>query len=423
MKLPNQKLYQINGLLSGLTQFKSLLFSLSQNKTIEEEDRQKLTTYLEWLSNAPVKSFDYNWDSGNVKIVAESTPEYGNKKDVKNTLHEIWSYVYDDILNKYSKKEAYRASGHFIDQKLNQAKVVKQEKSNSKQLDQVVDFQIHKHDFTYIKLTPPEEKLLRAIMMLLHLHSDLNLASENYYTGNGELLLAEEGYRLPHLKLKPIDLYKAYTGKEANGISGAEIQHVKRILFELEKQLFKVTYRRVIKKKEKGKEKEMVQLVTINKPLFKVVSFMELTKEEELLLEAGKETIRELKEELILALNPIFIDQIKTKYIEFPFDITKRIEQAAGSPKRVTEAMNLLIDYLLREKSSKRFRCEIDYKHLMLTVGLNRLLKRGEKSRAKKKVEEAIVIAKNIGLLEKSELTTGSKKQEKVIFYINPQFK
>ena len=40
MKLPNQKLYQINSLLPGLDQFKSLLFSLSQNKNIDDEDRE-----------------------------------------------------------------------------------------------------------------------------------------------------------------------------------------------------------------------------------------------------------------------------------------------------------------------------------------------------------------------------------------------
>jgi len=260
--------------------------------------------------------------------------------------------------------------------------------------------------------------------MLLHVKSNLNLESENYYTGNGDLLLAEDGYRLPHLKLKPIDLYRAYTGKDVSkDISGAEIAHVKKVLFELEKQMFRVTYRRVIKKEEKGKEKEVVQLVTMNKPLFKVISFLELTKEEEQLLEAGQYSIRDLKEELILALNPIFIDQIKTKYIEFPFNITKRIEDAAGGPKKVTEAISLLIDYLLREKSSKRFRCEIDYDNLMLTLGLQRLVDRGEKSRARTKVEEGIKVAETIGLLEQTEYMEGSKKQEKLIFHINPKFK
>ena len=187
--------------------------------------------------------------------------------------------------------------------------------------------------------------------------------------------------------------------------------------------MFKVTYRRVIKKEEKGKEKEIVQLVSMNKPLLKVISFLELTKEEEQLLEDGQDSIRELKEELILALNPIFIDQIKTKYIEFPFNITKRIEEAAGGPKKVTEAMNLLVDYLLREKSSKRFRCEIDYDNLMLTIGLQRLVDRGEKSRARQKIEEAVKVAQNIGLLEQIDYIEGSKKQEKIIFHINSKFK
>jgi len=427
MKLPNQKLAQINSLLSGLDQFKSLVFSLSQNDTIDAADRQKLAEYFEWLRHAPIKSFDFDWDSGKTKIVAESTVEYGNKKENKDKLFELWEYVSEYLPNKYFNDGAYRTAGHFIDQKLNQAKVYSQEKEGQlleNQNQDQIDFQVHKHDFTYIKLSPPEDKLMKAILMLLHVKSNLNLESENYYTGNGDLLLAEDGYRLPHLKLKPIDLYRAYTGKDVSkDISGAEIAHVKKVLFELEKQMFRVTYRRVIKKEEKGKEKEVVQLVTMNKPLFKVISFLELTKEEEQLLEAGQYSIRDLKEELILALNPIFIDQIKTKYIEFPFNITKRIEDAAGGPKKVTEAISLLIDYLLREKSSKRFRCEIDYDNLMLTLGLQRLVDRGEKSRARTKVEEGIKVAETIGLLEQTEYMEGSKKQEKLIFHINPKFK
>lgn len=425
MKIPGHKLSQINSLLSGVDQFKSLVFSLSQNETIEEADRNRLTEYLEWMRHAPIKSFEYDWDSGKTKIFAEATVEYKNKKDTKDKLHEIWEYVSEYIPTKYFNGGAYRTAGHFIDQKLNQAKVYNQNSGEMTADNQDhVDFQVHKHDFTYIKLSPPEDKLIKAIMMLLHQKSVLNLESEHYYTGNGEVLLTEDdGYRLPHLKLRPIDLYKTYTGKEAKEISGAEITHVKKVLFELEKQMFKVTYRRVIKKEEKGKEKEIVQLVSMNKPLFKVISFLELTKEEEQLLEEGQESIRELKEELILALNPIFIDQIKTKYIEFPFNITKRIEEAAGGPKKVTEAMNLLVDYLLREKSSKRFRCEIDYDNLMLTIGLQRLVDRGEKSRARQKIEEAVKVAQSIGLLEQIDYLEGSKKQEKIIFHINSKFK
>ena len=196
-------------------------------------------------------SFDYNWESGKIKIVAEDSPEYGNKKEVKKQVKEIWQYITEDVVEKYSKKEAFRASGHFIDQMLNLGKAVRHAKKKGEK-EELVDFQVHKHDFTYIKLNPSEEKLMRAILILLHLNSDLNLESEDYYAGNGELLLAEEGYRLPHLKLRPIDLYKAYTGKESTEISGAEIQHIKKVVFNLEKQLFKVTYRRVVKKKEKG---------------------------------------------------------------------------------------------------------------------------------------------------------------------------
>lgn len=434
MKSPKDKLYQINNLLnSGLDQLKSTVFGLAQNELIDENDKKKLEEYLNWLSEAPIKSFDFDWETEKPKITLDPTAK-SKKREIESKVLELCKFVYDYILNKYLQKTAYRASGHFIDQKLNLGKIAKQEAALKKQdgdqlpplsgQQQAMDFKLHKHDFTNIRLSPPEEKLMRAILMLLHLNSDLNLESEDYYAGNGELIIAEEGFRLPHLKIRPIDLYKAYTGKSnSQSISGAEIQHIKKILFDLEKQHFEVTYRRVVKKQVGQQEVERVQLVTMNKPLFKVISFLEISREEEKRLEAGDDSVRELREELILALNPIFIDQIKTKYVEFPIDISRRIEEASGGAKKVAEAMNLLVDYLLREKSSKRYEAEIEYDNLVCTLGLSRLIERGEKARARQKVDEAIHVAQAIGLLLAARFVDGAKLQSKVVFSIAQEFK
>jgi len=437
MKFPQDKFQRINNLINtntGLEQFKGMLFSLSQNDIIDQKDRTKLNEYLAWISTAPIKVLEQDWEKEKPRIVINARPAK-KRKEIEAQVLSIWQFVYDYILNKYSEEGHYRASGHFIDQKLNKGKVIRQKKQQQ-QLDlelteaaqsvssQVVDFKLHKHDFTSIQLSPPQEKLIRSVLMLLHLHSSLDLDNENYYAGNGDNLYAEEGNRLPHLKVRPIDLYKAYTGKNnSKNISGAEIRHIKKVLFELEKQHFQVTYRRVVKKQVKQQEVERVQLVTMNKPLFKVISFLEITKEEEQKMEAGDDSIRELREELILALNPIFIDQIKTKYVEFPMNITRRVESASGGAKKVTEAINLLIDYLLREKSSKRYECEIDFKNLALTLGLERLINRGEKTRARKKIDSAIHVAQSIGLLDKVMEEIGAKRQHKIIFHINPNFK
>lgn len=430
MKSHKDKFHQINSLFNtGLDQLKATLSGLTQNEIIDEGDRKRLNEYMQWLSEAPIKTFDYNWEIEKASITLwDDKAKRSEKKAVEDRINELCHFVYDFILGKYLQKGAYRASGHFIDQKLNQGKIAKQEEEQAKSsnvgVQQTIDFKLHKHDFTNIRLSSPEEKLIRAILMLLHINSDLNLESEDYYAGNGELILAEEGFRLPHLKIRPIDLYKAYTGKTSSkSISGAEIQHIKKVLFDLEKQQFEVTYRRVVKKQVGQQEVERVQLVSMNKPLFKVISFMEISREEEKRLEAGDQSVRELREELILALNPIFIDQIKTKYVEFPMDITRRLEDASGGAKKVSESMNLLVDYLLREKSSKRYEFEIEYEHLLRTLGLQRLLERGEKARARQKVDEAIQVAKSIGLLESYKEVDGAKLQSKVVFTINPNFK
>lgn len=420
------KFHQINTLFNtGLEQLRATIYTLSKNELIDEDDRKHLQGHLKWLTEVPLSSFDYDWEKEKASIVfTDDALDKAARKKIQDRIDDICQFVYNYILGKYLQKGAYRASGHFIDQKLNQGKIAKQQDANLPGTQQTIDFKLHRHDFTNIRLSPPEEKLIRSILMLLHLNSNLNFESEDYYSGNGDLMLAEEGFRLPHLRIRPIDLYKAYTGKSvAKNISGAEIQHIKKVLFDLEKQQFEVTYRRVVKKQVGKQEVERVQLVSMNKPLFKVISFMEISGDEERRMEEGDASVRTLREELILALNPIFIDQIKTKYVEFPMDITHRIEQAAGGAKKVSETMNLLVDYLLREKSSKRYEAEIEYEHLARTLGLTRLLERGERARARQKVEEAFGIATKIGILEQWQQVDGAKMQSKIRFHINPNFK
>jgi len=169
MKFPQDKFQRINNLINtntGLEQFKGMLFSLSQNDIIDQKDRTKLNEYLSWISTAPIKVLEQDWEREKLRIVINAKPAK-KRKEIEAQVLSIWQFVYDYILNKYSEEGHYRASGHFIDQKLNKAKVSRQIKQQQ-QLDlelteasqsvssQVVDFKLHKHDFTSIQLTPPQ---------------------------------------------------------------------------------------------------------------------------------------------------------------------------------------------------------------------------------------------------------------------------
>ena len=81
-------------------------------------------------------------------------------------------------------------------------------------------------------------------------------------------------------------------------------------------------------------------------------------------------------------MNPIFRDQIDTKYIEFPEDMQKRLVIAAGGHKKVTASMQILLEYLLREISASRYSPQINEDKLPYMLGLEKYVKQNRKKAA-----------------------------------------
>ncbi|MEG1542838.1 MAG: hypothetical protein RR302_04595 [Victivallaceae bacterium] len=93
-----------------------------------------------------------------------------------------------------------------------------------------------------------------------------------------------------------------------------------------------------IKKIKNGKD--LTDRIEDFQSLIKIILFMpDLTLEEKERLDKGDNSIRDAKGEIVIALNPIFTDQIDTKFIEFPIDTNRRLVIAAGGHNKVTASV------------------------------------------------------------------------------------
>jgi hypothetical protein len=126
---------------------------------------------------------------------------------------------------------------------------------------------------------------------------------------------------------------------------------------------------------------------------------------------------------MILRLNPLFTDQIDTKFIVFPEDIDRRTAIAAGSLNgRYPEAIIRLRDYLVREISNKRFNPEIGAEKLPYQLGLDGFIKDRRRKKIKETIEKAFNAVKALGLVEKIEEIPGAQGQKKYVFSLNKEW-
>lgn len=325
------------------------------------------------------------------------------------------------------KKRKYRQAGHFVDQKLKVSQMDIFDSLGNETKDKIEERGIEIRT-EGIKLTPPQDKLLNALMKLLHEKSEnRDEKSEQFYAGNCEVALVNYGGRglkgrSATLRIYPSELYKAYLDNEQ--YSGHEIKFIKSVLQDTEQQKFLIIYE---KKYEiigaKGKREKRTDRIEEFQSLFKIISFFEgLTDEEAKKLDDGNEEVRERRGELIIGFNPLLTDQINSKYVEYPEDINRRTMIAAGGYKLVTESVNALRDYLLREISNKRKTAEINEDNLTHILKLDAYLKASRKSRIKARMQSAIQAAKNLGLITHFERVQGALGQWKYIFHLNPDF-
>lgn len=273
-----------------------------------------------------------------------------------------------------------------------------------------------------IDLTASEHKIIYSICKLLHNKSQTkDPTREDYYTGDaGAIMVPSKSIEAPGEKVPAPRIYctlyeitREYLGG-ANP-SGKHIENVESILTDLKDQKFRFTYKQTIKKKGKA---DIERVITGERPLLHIDLATEKVGEEE--------TLREK----IITLEPIFRNQIESKFLLYPQDHIKRIEEAWGS-KKIPSFLYSMVDYLNSIRSAKgeqpKGRNAREIKHSIYVSNLfkkidPKTLSQGRKTRIQNNTEKALDLCKNIGLLADYEIGTGKTGEKMYIFYINKEW-
>jgi hypothetical protein len=319
-----------------------------------------------------------------------------------------------------SKKGSFRVSGHYIDQKLKQSREDNVERLFDTLSPQVRDsIQGIKVLVQGIRLDPVEDRLLNSIIKLLNLKSDKDL--------KGNLPEVQSLYggtmtTYPKLRVSPHELYTEICGTK--NYSGKEIQNIKAVLMRLQEKKFLIMYQRHRKEVRNGKTIDVVDVIQEYQSLFRIISYYEgLTKTELSLLAEEENEVNTQKSEAIFLLNPVFVDQIDTKFIEYPEDVNLQTSIAMGGTHKLTAAMTQLRDYMMRiisaNKNTKQSKHVIDKDTLIDILGLSEIAKEGRAKRVKNRIEEAIQLCYNMSLITEHKEIIGRRGQDQIEFMVN----
>jgi hypothetical protein len=262
-----------------------------------------------------------------------------------------------------------------------------------------------------INLSASERKLIGCICKLLHENSQtLNPKEEDYYTGNSspQIMPFGEGKELtlaPGLTFTLYELSKEYKGGEYVG--GKDIENVRQILTGLDTKQFLLKYKETWKRKDGGRIENSIESFT------KIINIIKMRQTE--YNSGGVEMSK--KEQVEIALHPIFRRQIESKFLVYPSNIIKRTAIAYGSPN-VSKATLRLRDYLIREMSGKLYRLKITLNNLYSLLAEEEM-KQSRKAKVKKDTEKAIEAVKTLGIIESYEIAPGATGELIVIFTLN----
>ena len=321
--------------------------------------------------------------------------------------------------DKVEKRGKFKRSGHLTDQILTSPKIGQLSIWDSLQpqtkrwIESGGDIE-GKSIVEGIRLSPAEQKVIDSLSKMLHYQSqNIDPESPAYYTGNapaGVVPYPEidnpSGQRTaPKLIFTLYELTKDYKGGDA--IGGKDVENVKNVLLALSSRRYLIKY---IETEHKKNGKKTVRKIETYSPLLQVVDISEV--------EYSREDVElSKKEETVIILNPIFRNQIDSKYILLPNDINKRTTEAYGS-HNVSDATFRLREYLMRELSNKRFNPQIGLNKLYWTL-CPKWMGESRKKKVKTYTEKALETMKALGLLQSYEVKTGSTGEPKIIFTLN----
>ncbi|MBS1988851.1 hypothetical protein JST56_07760 [Candidatus Dependentiae bacterium] len=328
---------------------------------------------------------------------------------------EITTFI-KEIQKEKKKTQKYRQAGHHIDQKLSYQKPEVQYKVEESHIEVKVEG---------IRLTEPLSKMDHALTKLLRDNSqNHDPYAKDYYQGNKDSLVTDYGgekRRVPVVKFKRPDLYRAYLCRD--DYSGADAKYIDGIFMQYASKKFLIKYDRVKQVNNGSKTQTLTDRIEEFQSLIKVLYFFpNLTDDEKAKLDNGCPELREKREEVIVAYSPIFIDQINTKFVEFPDDTNRRFVIAAGGHKQVTPAMRRLMEWCLREISAGRQKQEINEENLALTLALEKYIQEKRNKIVGESIKKAIDAVKNMGIILEAEKAKNSKGRIKWLLTFNAKY-
>jgi hypothetical protein len=275
-----------------------------------------------------------------------------------------------------------------------------------------------------LKLNVPEHRMLATIRKFLNEVSEKDFNSNKYLMGNffpnGEIELVPYGgnNRLmpsPNLRIKKSDFYREYTGKDK--YSGKDKINADKTLSDLCNKKLNIIYPQTIF--IDGQEKfeiilEQKPLIT-QKEVLNILSPADAKSPDNWIPQTPIENDDSY---IYINLNPLWIDQIKNKFVEYPEDLNIRLLKTLKTWKNLNNYILILIDIVLHWRSNKQNTFEYNEEKLYERLGLTKFIKQRKTSKAEKYLFDAIETLKTMKLINEAKRTKGVNNQYKWVFSI-----
>jgi hypothetical protein len=364
-----------------------------------------------WFVEGPPASFFYSLEYAILKRKeaedrAKQAENRAKKAEARATKAERTTKALQ------TKSNRFRLSGHLAEQIIKAGQLGLFEEP----LVDVRDITEGSEKQTYLDLNAQENLLVLALGKLLHLYSQTdNPNKPDYYLGNRQDIPTElqnpekttlqvirentaESLPVPQVLLSTHEIAREYMGKQP---SGADLVTVENLLEELSRRQQRIVYQRTLAgKTKKGKNVIDINTFELSMPLIFLGKLAQERTEE-----GGQVRERSLK---VITLNPVFIDQIQTKYQDFPEDYIKRIREAWPG-RSIPNPLIMLAYYINSIRASKTNK--LDPHPIYVSTLMEKIdpaTYRKSKKRALQKAEEYLETCKIVGLIQGWQKQSGA---------------
>lgn len=329
-----------------------------------------------------------------------------------------------NILSTFDEK-TFRQSREIIDNKLSTEKASLKKASSLKKSPFCPKTSIEPI-IKRLDLSPAEDRLIHTISLLLSRNSERhNQNSPKYYMGNHEsglISIHSIEVETARMLISPHELYSTYLGRDNYNTN--HIKFILDVLNNLCKKNYQITLN--LPSKTTTQNKKKFDKVRTFLPLFQIALLnQDLTESESQEIDKNDLLIEGKKCHFLFKFGPLFTNNIRDRYVEFPEDIHLRIAKAksAGEKGRIPQCVNLMRDLLFRERQQKRYFLERDEETLVHILGLSKEWEAGKKGRVLERLNKSFAVFQEIGLVKKITRTKGSRGQGKYQIQMNVDFK